>query len=115
MRACATPDNTPLYEYTLMPTHMRHTFGVEELQDIQLQAPFAFTKGCRTMKIKGRSWRNPSDFGHLLFDLPNDPRQETPIRDAAVEARMQKLMGQVMRANDAPAEQYVRLGLAGPA
>ena len=37
--------NEPCFEYTLMPTHMRSRFGVEELQDIQLAEPFAFTGG----------------------------------------------------------------------
>lgn len=51
MRAPATPDNAPLYEYTHMPTHMKHTFAPKELQKIDLQPPFAFTKGCPTMRI----------------------------------------------------------------
>lgn len=36
--------NQPLFEYTLMPTHMRCMFSVVELQDIQLAEPFSFTK-----------------------------------------------------------------------
>ena len=34
MRGPVTPDNTPLYQYTLMPTHLPHSFDVDELQDI---------------------------------------------------------------------------------
>ena len=56
MRGPARPDNEPLYEYTLMPTHMRSPFGPEELQDIELAEPFSFTKGCRVMKIEPRRW-----------------------------------------------------------
>jgi len=111
MRAPANPDNAPLYEYTLMPTHMRRTFGVDELQDLQLQEPFAFTKGCRTLKIKGRSWVNPHQFGTLLFDLETDPQQDHPIQDPAAEERMIQLMAELMRENDAPPEQFERLGL----
>ncbi|MFC1582464.1 sulfatase [Planctomycetota bacterium] len=111
MRSADNPDNQPLEEYTLMPTHMRHTFDVDELQDVRLAEPFAFTKGCRTMKIKGRSWRNPYDFGHMLFDLEKDPAQENPVKNPEIEKRMIRLMVDLMQKNDAPAEQYERLGI----
>lgn len=113
MRAPAKPENQPLYEYTLMPTHMRHAFAVSELQDIQLAEPFSFTKGCRTMKIDaGRDgWREVFRFGTLLFDLENDPTQEHPLDAPEIEARMIKLLIKLMRENDAPIEQFERLGL----
>lgn len=111
MRACATPENQPLNEYTLMPAHMRRTFGTDELQDIKLAEPFKFTKGCRTMQIAGRQWKNPYPFGHMLFDLVKDPKQEHPLKDKAVEERMIRLMVDLMLKNDSPAEQFVRLGL----
>lgn len=111
MRACPDPHNTPLYEYTLMPTHMRNLFAPEELQSIELADPFAFTKGCRTMKIPARLWTNPHSFGNLLFDLHTDPQQKQPLKDLALENRMIELLQQLMRENDAPAEQFERLGL----
>ena len=112
MRAPVRPDNRPCFDYTLMPTHMRHTFDVKELQDIELAGPFEFTKGCRLMRIPARLWADAHTFGHMLFDLQADPRQESPIRDPAVEQRMTKLMVDLMRQNDAPPEQFERLGLA---
>ena len=111
MRAPVNPDNEPLYEYTLMPTHIRSLFGVDELQDIELAEPFSFTKGCRTMKVGARPWTNAHPFGTLLFDLANDPRQEHPIDDPAVEEMMVRHMVRLMRENDAPPEQFERLGL----
>ena len=113
MRGPAKPQNQPLYEYTLMPTHMRHTFEVSELQDIGLAEPFNFTKGCRTMKIDaGRDgWRDIFRFGTMLFDLQQDPAQEHPIEDPAIEKRMKELLIKLMRDNDAPPEQFERLGL----
>jgi arylsulfatase A-like enzyme len=114
MRAPASPENLPLYEYTLMPAHMRHTFGVDELQDVALAGPFSFTKGCRTMKIAGRPSTNPDVFDTLLFDLHSDPHQEHPIHDRAVEQRMIDLMTRLMQDNDAPPEQFRRLGLPAP-
>lgn len=104
-------DNTPLYEYTLMPTHMRSSFAPGELQDIQLQEPFAFTKGCRTMRIEGRSWSNVREFQSLLYDVQEDPLQEHPLDDPAVEEMMTGHLGRLMAANDAPPEQWQRLGL----
>lgn len=112
MRSGADPDrNEPLYEYTLMPTHMREMFGVEELQDIELSEPFSFTKGVRTMKIASRPIGYAYRSGTLLFDLHDDPKQERPLYDESVELRMAGLMRDLMRANDAPQEQYTRLGL----
>ncbi len=111
MRAPANDKNDPLYEYTLIPTHMKRIFDVKELQDIQLEEPFRFTKGCRTMKIAGRSWVNAHLFGTLLFDLEKDPGQEHPISDPDVEAKMIQKMVNLMNENDSPADQFIRLGL----
>jgi arylsulfatase A-like enzyme len=112
MRGPANEQNIPLYEYTLMPTHMRAPFGVDELQDIELAEPFEFTKGCRTMKIAGRGWRNPFEFGTVLYDLETDPKQENPIEDAEIEEKMIAHLIQLMRENDAPEDQFERLGLS---
>lgn len=113
MRASTNETNEPLYNYTLMSTHMRFRFNVEDLRDIELQAPFAFTKDCRTMKIAAR--RQPlwiPFFETLLFDTQADPGQLTPIENAALEADMVDKLVELMRANDAPLEQYQRVGLA---
>lgn len=112
MRAATTSDNAPLYDYT----HMRELFSVDELQSIELQEPFAFTKECQTMKIqKGATpWLIPV-FETLLFDLEQDAGQETPIDtpdNEEVERRMISNMIDLMQQNDAPDEQYERLGLS---
>ena len=52
-----------------------------------------------------------SDFGTLLFDLDADPEQQRPMHDPEIETRMTRLMVDLMKANDAPADQYKRLGL----
>ncbi len=114
MRGPVNPVNSPLYEYTLMPTHMRRTFGVEELQDIQLVGPFSFTKGCRVMRIPSRNgpeWLDSTVFTSMLFDLEADPGQGRPLCDPETESRMATLMTQLMKESDAPEEQFTRLGL----
>lgn len=103
--------NSPLFEYTLMPTHMRRRFGVGELQDIQLAEPFSFTKGMRILKVTGRPFGPSQRYGTMLFDLKCDPEQKHPIVDEAVELRMIDAMLKLLRANDAPTEQFERLGL----
>ncbi len=88
MRAPATADNQPLYNYTLMPTHMREMFGAGEFEGVELALPFSFTKGCRTLRTKGRAWNNPHTFKTVLYDLQTDPVQEQPIQDEEIEANM---------------------------
>ncbi|MDL2233656.1 sulfatase [Ruminococcaceae bacterium OttesenSCG-928-L11] len=124
-----TEANEPLFNYTLMPTHMRARFPVEELQDIQLQEPFEFTKGCRTMKTADYNWMGASmpanmkiDMKKLvshakavmktyLFDLEADPGETNSIQDAKLEEYFRGEIVRHMKENDAPVEQYTRMGL----
>ncbi|MCM2310013.1 MAG: sulfatase [Steroidobacteraceae bacterium] len=123
MRAHVTPDNTPLHEYTLMPTHMRTMFSPAELRDWERSDGFSFMKGCKVMKIPTRTWpsylslEDPVGRGKcatLLFDVINDPGQTRPLDDVEIEARMIRLMIREMARNECPSEQYVRLGLPEP-
>jgi len=115
MRAPVSRGNQPLYNYTLMPTHMRNRFSIKELNDIELAEPFPFTKGCKTMKIRSSGIPeldfNPYNFGSLLFDIEKDPKQENPIQDCDVEKMMTAHLIRLMKENNAPEEQYKRLGL----
>lgn len=114
MRAPATPGNEPLFEYTLMPTHMKRTFSVEECRTAELAEPFSFTKGCRTVRtVSGKGMQAKAyDHGTLLFDLKNDPHQQHPIKDdPKLEQMMIDHLIRLMKGNDAPAEQFERLGL----
>jgi hypothetical protein len=111
MRAPVRPDNTPLAEYTLMPARMRRLFTTDELKNAELVAPLSFTKNMPVLKVNSSTPIDAHSFGTLLFDLATDPHQENPIQDAALEERMIRLLIDQMKANDAPPEQYVRLGL----
>jgi hypothetical protein len=116
MRAPVKPENTPLFNYTLMPTHMRSRFSVEELRCMELAEPFSFTQGCPLMKIPSQPSVRAHAFGTLLFDLDSDPGQIRPILPdapeyAALEAEMTAHLVRLMRENDAPVEQFERLGL----
>ena len=115
MRAATDPATQELYEYTVMPTHMRGPFRVEELQrTVGLAEPFSFTKGCKTMKIRcGQHWLTErGDIGKTwLYDVQADPQQTQPLNDPAIEKRMIEHLVREMKACDAPAEQFARLGL----
>ena len=50
----------------------------------------------------------------VLFDTKSDPEQHSPISLPETEARLVEQMLALMRANDAPPEAYVRLGLEAP-
>ncbi len=113
MRSPKDPNNQPLFEYTVMPTHIRTPFRVEELQEATLQAPFSFTKGCPLLKIPGKAQHQSlqHEFPTMLFDLSKDYRQESPIENSQIEAKLTEEMGRLMGDHDAPKEQYERLGL----
>lgn len=111
MRACVTPDNQPLYEYTLMPTNMRGRFTPNRLADAELVPAMAHTKGSPVLKVPAFAPTNPAAFGSMLFDLVTDPQQATSLVDDAVELRMATLLVELMRRAESPAEQFVRLGL----
>jgi len=117
MRAPVRPDNTPLYEYTHMPAHMRGPFSVEQMRTAVMHPPFSFTKDCPVMRIdtnQNPSWINPHGFDTLLFDIEKDPRQEHPLQDPATEQRMTQHLLRLMKENDSPVEQYERLSLPAP-
>ena len=108
--------NAPLYQYTLMPSHLRRPFSVRELADMEWNPPLGFTKGCPVMRIPstGPVGRVPEMFRTQLFDLATDPGQLNPIENGAVERRMIGLLEEALVANQAPPEQYQRLGLSSP-
>ena len=112
MRAPVRADNQPLYEYTLMPTHMASRFSVAELSDLSLSGPFSFTKGCQVLRISGNPSSIAHSFGTLLFDVDADPMQEHPIDSLEIQGRMTTHMIRLMTKNDAPKEQFERMGLA---
>jgi len=115
MRAPRSEDNDSCYEYTLMPTHMNFRFTPDELRQAALGRTFTFTKGCPTLKIPTLDYLHVAAASmkndDLLFDLENDPGELHPIEDEAVRQRMTEAMIRLMRENDAPDEQYERMGL----
>ncbi|MCR5449364.1 MAG: sulfatase [Solobacterium sp.] len=98
------------YDYTLMPTHMRARFSVQELQKAEWREPFSFTKGCNVIAVPTQN-KYPAGSVlrpgcELLFDLENDPEEMHPINDEAVTKRLKQAILDLLKENDAPAELY---------
>ncbi|MBA3910962.1 MAG: hypothetical protein C0524_14090 [Rhodobacter sp.] len=115
MRAPVNETNEPLFQYTLMPTHMRSMFDVSDFKDLQVSPPFDFTKDASVMKIACQTWRcRDHAFDNLLWNIARAPEQAQPLTDPDQEQRLIRLMTALMKECDVPAEQYVRLGLTIP-
>lgn len=113
MKAPVAKENKPLYEYTLMPTHMTCFFLPDEVKSMEMAESFRFTKDMPIMRFVPALTENVAyDYGDLLYDLAEDPKQEHPITDnATLRKHMEGLLMRLMGQNGAPKEQYIRLGL----
>jgi arylsulfatase A-like enzyme len=109
-----------VYQYTVMPAHLKQLFTPEELSGATLADPFGWTKRVPLLKvpvIERSPMYNNYGPGSLLekdtrlYDLEADPGQERPLNNPAVEARMVGLMRGLMARNEAPVESYSRLAL----
>jgi arylsulfatase A-like enzyme len=105
-------NNGPLYNYTLMPTHMMWFFSQKEIASMEKVKPFSFTKGMPLMRFETAGSPTITQYGDLLFDLAEDPGQLHPVKDnPSLENSMREKLVTLMRENDAPPEQFLRLGL----
>ncbi len=110
-RGPATDNNGPLNVYTLMPTAMRGykpNWADSELVD---GGDLSDQQRVLRLPVVKEAGAIDAGQGRLLFDLQNDPSQERPLHDPATEARLCDAMIELMQRCDAPAEQYVRMGL----
>jgi arylsulfatase A-like enzyme len=109
-------DSEGAFNFTLMPTHMRNPFPLEELRQAELTGPFNFTKGVRVLKVPaptGAPGGEPAAPRRtLLFDVQQDHRQVNPLKDDEIEKRAQAEMVELMKEIDAPQEVFERYGLA---
>lgn len=109
--------NQPLWNYTVMPTHMRSRFSLAEMRTWERHPGFAFTQGSPVMAFPS----GPSKFidadllGTKLYDLQTDYEQQHVLHDAAQETRLITALVGALEAGEAPPEQYQRLGLPDPA
>jgi arylsulfatase A-like enzyme len=105
--------------YTLMPTHMRSHFGIDELKSSELVEPFNFTKGAPVLKIRLNPENNQLGAdGHTLegcttalYDLWADPRQEHPLDAPDIVDALVERISHHFAEHDAPTELYAHFGL----
>lgn len=110
MRAAREPDNEPLVECTLMPTHMREFFSRDSLMQAKLVAGDRHSHGIPYLKMPASSIMNSHAFGSSLWDVRQGERQ---IEDPVLEARLVDALREEMSTCMAPPEEFKRLGLSG--
>lgn len=111
IKANAAPDNNPLYEYTLMPTNIRGFFSHEQLAAAELVPGSRFTNGIPCLRFPGVPLYHAEKFGDLLFDTEADPEENHNLLTPENAPRWNRWLVDAMREADAPAEEYMRLGL----
>ena len=74
--------------------------------------PFSFTKGMPLMRFDAMSAGENFPYKDILFDLSSDPLQNNSItNNYSLKKEMEEKLRQLMKENDAPPEQFQRLGL----
>ncbi len=112
-----------LFQYTLMPMHLRDLFSLGELGETTLAKPTPFSRNVPVLRVPATpkspfyNHQGPGvqhDATTVLFDTHLDPGQLRPIHDPAIEERMRRLCLEQMQRAGAPQEAYRRLGLVAP-
>ena len=99
--------------YTTHMVWMRGRLGPDAQRDaVQVADPLPHARGVRPFKLAGQGTHDAGT--SPLFDLVDDPAQDRPLDDPALEAELGRVMAGLMAEADAPAEQYARLGLTQP-
>ena len=119
MRNPVHADAGPLHAYTAMPiAGLNAWFPREVFGRVETGRYFGHTYDLPLYRIPvggqvpQQHAAEPSYVGrHQLFDIVADPRQERPLDDPALEAHFAARLAAQLRACEAPAEQYARLGL----
>jgi hypothetical protein len=105
--------NPNRYQYTLMPTHMRQFFSLEELQTATMHKPFNFTKDVPVLKINrierktDGGYKGYEDTKSALYNLKRDPGQLTSVNDDDLIKRYQSLMIEEIKKYDPPEEIFL--------
>ncbi len=113
------PFEADLFQYTLMPAHMRTFFEASEFDAAEVVRDLPFTRGYPVWRLPvqkdataNMTRRYPLLEAHdALFDLGVDPSQRTPVTDAALVSRIRKEIAALMHGNNAPGEMFARYGL----
>ena len=94
-----------------MPTHMAGFFEKRELENARMVSGGKFTGELPIPQIPAECYISAYQYGNLLFDLKKDPQQENSIENSEREMYFVNEMRKLMEYEDAPKEQYERLGI----
>jgi arylsulfatase A-like enzyme len=111
MRSSISPDNSPLNQYTLMPTNIRNFFKKKQLMNAQLVNNFEFAENIPMLQVPTTSFLASYRFGNCLYDNIKDRNQLNPLDNVDIELTMLEKLRCKMNESEAPIEQYERLGL----
>ena len=127
IRAAKDETNRPLNVYCAVPSLLRQYMGaddgcrVEDYDCIEMGRFLPWTKypvyrfpaDIVTFSNSSQSFEERKDYNRdsLLFNIREDYRQETPLRDPELAAELGARLKEAMRLCDAPQEQFERLGL----
>jgi arylsulfatase A-like enzyme len=120
MRNPVSDDAGPLHAYTAMPTGgLNRWYPREDYDRVEMGRYFGHTYNLPLYKIPVKGSLPRAHAGeqayvgrHMLFDIMADPLQQTPVNDPALEAHFVARIAAHLRACEAPAEQFTRLGIA---
>jgi hypothetical protein len=115
MRGPRDNSNSPLFEYTLLPhPHDGGASGRTNCGPPPCRAAALHQRGGPSSRCPPSSDNRDliaQELDTRLYDILADPAQEQSLQDPAIEAMMNDHLVRLMRANDAPPEQFIRLGL----
>jgi len=107
-------ENICPFHYTLFPTVMRGFLPHDVLRTGDMVGPLPFTKASPVVRF-GHNWPDKltpcANVKHELYDLLEDPQQQRPLDNAAIERQMIEHLVRTMKQTNAPAEQFTRVGL----
>lgn len=114
LRAPVGADNHPCYSYTAMPTSFRHFHGAAAPNQIESGRFLSYTD-YPVFRIPASQAGKMNQFSQqiresLLFNITSDYNQLEPIRDKELEFYFENRLIEALRGEQAPEEQYIRLG-----
>ena len=100
------------HHHTLMPCSFADFHGRQQLARAEMGVflPHTHDVPHLRMAVPSHRHRDAPDY-NPIYDVLEDPRQQYPIRDAALETRLAGQMRELMQRCDAPESQYTRVGL----
>ncbi|MFV0575887.1 MAG: sulfatase [Vibrio sp.] len=101
-----------LNEYTVMPMHIDSLFSVDSLSKSSLSDGFSFTQGAKLLKIPTSiNYTNAYRFGNKLYNIVNDPNQNSPINNVELELKYSRKIKELMESEESPEEVFPYYGL----